>query len=120
MRKYGSGPTRAEPIGLGHVPVRLPERILESVGDDNRATDELQQIPGCAHNRMTNGVDVSDGAAWKKDAEFQFVIRFFTYGSIDCCLPYGSILGMDALQTFLPGRHTRFRVEAVYPIPFFG
>src|SRR2546427_8581 len=117
MRKYGSGPAGAEPIGLGHVPLRLRPFAF---GNVNRATDELHQIPRCAHNRMTNGVDVSDGAAWKKDAEFQFVIRFFTYGSIDCCLPYGSILGMDALQTFLPGRHTRFRVEAVYPIPFFG
>ena len=28
MRKYGSGPAGAEPIGLGHASVRLPERIL--------------------------------------------------------------------------------------------
>src|SRR5882724_1908400 len=218
MRKYGSGPAGVEPIGLGHTSVRLPERILENVGDHNslsavhgrtarsclrsdaksidglavglgkaggramprvlsilveeqdrakqagklrlhnahqvlqyvlqrsiardhlqnaalsvtqrlrplafgdvnRATHELHQIPGCAHNRMANGVDISNGAGRKKDSEFHFVIRLFTYGSIDCGLPYGSILRMDALQPFLPSRHTRFWVEAVYPIPFLG
>ncbi len=36
MHKYGSGPAGAEPIELGHASVRLPERILENVGDDNR------------------------------------------------------------------------------------
>src|SRR5436853_5964962 len=36
MRKYGSGPAGAEAIGLGHASIRLPERILENVADDNR------------------------------------------------------------------------------------
>src|SRR5580704_11619948 len=35
MRKYGSGPAGAEPIGRGHASVLLPERIQENVSDDN-------------------------------------------------------------------------------------
>src|SRR5580704_8480761 len=40
MRKYGSGPTSAEPIRLSHFSVRLPERVLENVGDDHRFSAE--------------------------------------------------------------------------------
>src|ERR1700732_2704638 len=36
MRKYGGGPAGAQSIGLGYAPIRLPERILENIGDDNR------------------------------------------------------------------------------------
>src|SRR5258708_29172137 len=35
LHKYGSRPAGTEPIGLGHASVRLPERILENVGDHN-------------------------------------------------------------------------------------
>ncbi len=89
-------------------------------GDVDRATHELHQISRCVYNRMANGVDVSDGAGRKQNTKFHFVIRLFTYGSIDRCLPCGSILGMNTLKPLLPGRHTSLQIEAVYPIPFFG
>ena len=69
---------------------------------------------------MANRVKVSDGAVQKQDSELQLVIRFFTYGSFDCCLPPVAIFRVDALQPFLPSRHARFPVEAPYAIPFLG
>src|SRR6202165_2066543 len=59
MCKYGSGPAGAEPIGLGHFPVRLPERILENVGDDHR----FSAIHGCAAgSRLRSDAHAVDGA----------------------------------------------------------
>src|ERR1700751_6396684 len=36
MRKDGRRPARAQPVGLSHVSILLPEGILQNVGDDNR------------------------------------------------------------------------------------
>src|SRR5258708_18705675 len=58
MRKYGSGPARAQPIGLGHASIRLPERILENVGDDNR----LSAVDGrAARSRLRSDAKAVDG-----------------------------------------------------------
>src|SRR5260370_23306016 len=58
MRKYGSGPARAQPIGLGHASIRLPERILENVGDDNR----LSAVDGrAACSRLRSDAKAVDG-----------------------------------------------------------
>src|SRR5438445_5470244 len=63
---------------LQNVTLSVTQRLRTlAFGDVNRATHELHQIPGCAHNRMANGVDVSYGAGRKKDAEFHFVIGLF-------------------------------------------
>src|SRR4029077_10011668 len=56
----------------------------------------------------------------KKNSNFHFVIRLFTDRSIDCPLPFGSILRMKPLQPFLPSWHTLFWIEAEYEVPFFG
>src|SRR5467141_4143568 len=69
---------------------------------------------------MADSVDVFDRAVWKKDSEFHFIFRLFNYGSIDCPLPLGSILRMNALQPLLPARTALFRIEAIYAIPFLG
>src|SRR5258708_20074799 len=69
---------------------------------------------------MADGVDVFDSAVRKKESHFHFVIRFFTDCSIDCPLPLVSILRMNALQLFFPGRRAFFWVEAIYAIPFLG
>src|SRR5216684_2340487 len=69
---------------------------------------------------MADSVDVFDRAVRKKDSEFHFVIRLFTDCSIDCPLPLGSILRMNALQPFFPGRGALFWIEAIYAIPFLG
>src|SRR5713101_7992088 len=89
-------------------------------GDVDHATHELHQIPGCVQDRMADGVDVFDSAARKKDSDFHSVIRLFTYCSIDCRLPLGSILRMNALQPFFPSRRAFFWIEAIYAIPFLG
>src|SRR5260370_31530026 len=58
MRKYGSGPASAEPIRLGHASIRLPERILENVGDDNR----LSAVDGrAARSRLRSDAKAVDG-----------------------------------------------------------
>src|ERR1700730_15008381 len=36
MRKYRGRPTGSEPMGLGPASVRLPHRIPDNVGDNNR------------------------------------------------------------------------------------
>src|SRR6202046_3649593 len=58
MRKYGSGPAGAQPIGLGHASVRLPERILENVGDDNRFS---AVHCGTARSRLRSDGEAVDG-----------------------------------------------------------
>ena len=65
-------------------------------------------------------MDVFDRAVGKKDSEFHFVIRLFSDCSIDCRLPLGSILLMNALQPFFPSRHALLWIEAIYAIPFLG
>src|SRR5438552_11428031 len=58
MRKYGSGPTGAQSIGLGHASVLLPERILENVADDNR----LSAVHGgAARSRLRSDAKAVDG-----------------------------------------------------------
>src|SRR5258708_34248078 len=58
MRKYGSGPASAEPIRLSHASVRLPERILENVGDHNR----LSAVHGrAARSRLRSDAKAVDG-----------------------------------------------------------
>src|SRR5712664_2497812 len=113
---------RREIQDLSKLHFALPDLLfrLLSFGNICRATHELHQIPGCVQNRMADRVDVFDSAARKKDSEFQFVIRLFTYGSIDCPLPLGSILRMNALQPFFPSRYALFWIEAIYAIPFLG
>src|SRR5438270_13996861 len=69
---------------------------------------------------MADGVDVLDRAARKKESHFHFVIRLFANRSIGCLLPFDTILRMNALHPFLPNRQARFRIEAVYAVPFFG
>jgi hypothetical protein len=67
---------------------------------------------------MADGVSVFDSAVWKKNSVIPFVIRLFTDGSIDGCLPFGSILRMHAPQPFFP----RFQGsdEQPYQEPFEG
>ncbi len=62
---------------------------------------------------MADGVDVFDRAARKQDSELHFVIRLFTDRSIDCPLPLGAILRMNALQPFFPSRRALFWIEAI-------
>src|SRR5713101_7607613 len=69
---------------------------------------------------MTDGVDVFDRAAWKKDSDFHFVIRLFSDCSIDCSFPFGSLLRMNAPQPLFPSRHALFWIEAIYAVPFLG
>src|SRR5258708_8588278 len=58
MRKYGSGLARAQHIGLGEASIRLPERILENVGDDNR----LSAVDGrAARSRLRSDAKAVDG-----------------------------------------------------------
>src|SRR5439155_13927361 len=40
--------------------------------------------------------------------------------SINCSLPRGSIVRMSALQAFVPSRHARSWIQAIYAIPFLG
>src|ERR1700681_4623847 len=60
MREYRSGPAGAQSIGLGHVSVRLPERILENVGDDNRFS---AVHGGAARSRFRSDAKAVDGFA---------------------------------------------------------
>src|ERR1700694_4045359 len=69
---------------------------------------------------MANGVDVCDRPVGKKDSVFHFVIRRFSDCSIDCPLPLGSILRMNALQPFFPSRRALFWIESMYAVPFLG
>src|SRR5260370_27933855 len=89
-----------------------------ALGDVRRAPHELHQIPGCVQTRMADGVDVFDGAARKKDSEFQFVFQLFSDCSIDCPLPLGSILRMSAQQTFFKSRRAIFWIESINAGPF--
>jgi len=66
---------------------------------------------------MADGVDIFYRAVRKKNSEFHFIIRLFSDCSIDCASPLGSIFGVNALEPFFPGRHTPFRIEAIYAIP---
>src|SRR6266849_8907055 len=104
------------------IRLRLAQRFFGqlALGDVRRATHELHQTSRCVQNRMADGVDVFDRAAWKKDSEFHFVTRLFSDCSIDCPLPPGSILRMDALQPFFPSRRALFWIEAIYAVPFLG
>src|ERR1700756_4519811 len=69
---------------------------------------------------MAYGVDVFDGAVWKKDSEFHFVFRLFSDCSIDCPFPLSSILRMSALPSFFKSRRAIFWIEAINPVPFLG
>src|SRR6266404_8970305 len=107
---------------MGEIRLRLAKRFFGqlALGDVRRAANELRQIPGCVQNRMADSVYVFDSAAWKKDSEFHFVTRLFSDCSIDCLLPPGSILRMNALQPFFPSRRALFWIEAIYAVPFLG
>src|ERR1700730_3782621 len=69
---------------------------------------------------MADGVDEFNRAVLLKDSKFHFIIRRFSDRSVDCSLPLGSILRMNALQTFFPTRRAIFWVEAINAIPFVG
>src|SRR6266478_670954 len=69
---------------------------------------------------MADGVDVFDRAVGKKDSELHFETRRFSDCSIDCSLPLGSILRMDALHLFFPSGRALLWIEAIYAIPFLG
>src|SRR5712671_5360195 len=58
MRQYGSGPAGAESIGLGHASVRLPERILENVGDNDRFS---AVHGGATRSRLRSDAKAVDG-----------------------------------------------------------
>ncbi len=68
---------------------------------------------------MSDTVEVSYGATWKKKSVFNFVIRLFAYCSLDCLSLSSSIIWMNTLLPFFPRKHALFRIEAVYAIPFF-
>src|SRR5882762_9842752 len=69
---------------------------------------------------MAGGVHVLDSADRKNDSEFHFVIRLFIDCSIDCPLPVGTILRMNALEPLFPSRHALFPIKAIYAIPLLG
>jgi len=71
------------------------------------------QTPRCVQKRMADGVDVFNRAVGKKDSEFHFETRRFSDCSIDCSLPLGSILRMNALHPFFPSRWALFWIEAI-------
>src|SRR5258708_40280237 len=54
---------------------------------------------------------------WQKNPVFDFVLRIFCYCFINYLLPPGSIVRMNTLQSFLPGRQTIARIETVHAIP---
>src|SRR5258708_19923243 len=119
--QYGDA-LRREIQDLSKLHFALPDLLfrLLTFGDICRATHELHQIPRCVQDRMADGVDVFHRAARKKNSEFHFVIRLFRYCLIECLLPLGSILRMNALQPLFPGRHAIFWIEVIYAIPFLG
>ena len=82
------------------IPLRLAKCFFGQLALSNvrRTAYELCQIAGCVQNRMAYGVEVFDRAVWKNDSEFHFVVRLFSDCSIECPLPPGSILRMNALQ----------------------
>src|SRR5438132_12856264 len=58
MRNYGSGPAGSQSIGFGYASIRLPERILENVADDNR----LSAVHGgAARSRLRSDAKAVDG-----------------------------------------------------------
>src|SRR5712671_1861614 len=122
IRPYYGDVLRREIQDLSKLHFALPDLLfrLLTFGDICRATDELHQIPRCVQDRMADGVDVFHRAARKKDSEFHFVIRLVRYCSIECPLPLGSILRMNALQPLFPSRHAIFWIEAIYAIPLLG
>ncbi len=69
---------------------------------------------------MSDTVEVSHGAIRKENPVFNFVVRLFTDCPIDGLLPPGSIVKMNALQSFVPGQHAFLGIETVDAIPFFG
>src|SRR2546426_11578435 len=69
---------------------------------------------------MADGVDVFDSAVRKNDSEFHFVLRLFTDCPIDCPLPSGTILRMNALEPLFPSRHAVFWIKTIYAIPLLG
>src|SRR5258708_764465 len=69
---------------------------------------------------MADGVDVFDSAGRKKVSDFYSVIRFSTDCSLDCRLPLGSFLRMNALQPFFRSRYALFWIEAIYAIQSLG
>src|SRR6266566_5397595 len=113
------------PVHVREVCLRLTQSLSLflrplALGDVDHGTHKFNEIAGWAQNRMADVVDVFDSAAPKEDSDFHFVIRLFTYCSIDCPLPPGLILRMNALQPFFPSRHALFWIEAIYAIPFLG
>src|SRR5580693_1225472 len=69
---------------------------------------------------MADGVDVFDRGAWEKNSEFHVVVRLLGHRSVDCLLPLGAVLGMNALKSLFQSRYAIFRIKAIYAIPFVG
>src|SRR5437879_4358791 len=91
-----------------------------ALGDVRRAAYELHQILGRIQDWMAGRVDVFDRPVRKKDSELHLVIRFLTDCPLDCLLPPGTILRMNALEPLFPRWHALFWIKAIYAIPLRG
>src|SRR3984957_1807306 len=67
MRKYGSGPAGAQSVDIAYLSIRLPERIVENISNDNR----LSAVHGGptrsrlrSDGKAVDGLGVGLGKAW--------------------------------------------------------
>src|SRR5262249_29066940 len=61
-----------------------------------------------------------DRRAGDENSKLDIVIRLVGDCSVASGFHFRPVLGMNTLQKFFPGRHTMFRIKAVYAIPFLG
>src|SRR5258708_1297182 len=86
----------------------LPDLFLGrlTLSDVDDSTGVLNEIPGRAENRMTNTVNVPDGATRMHDAIIHSFVRLVIYGSLGRLPERRLIVGMNSLDEFFHSGRT--------------
>src|SRR6266481_7415201 len=102
------GPTSclAESLRLRQIRFTLPQSLFGALalGDVNYSAGVLNEIARRAENRMTNAVNVPDGAIRMHNAIIHSFVRLVIHGSLGRLPERRLIVGMNSLKEFFhPG-----------------
>src|SRR5712664_2635569 len=117
-----------QPLRFRQVRFTGPEGLLGSlaISDVDYSSCEFDEIARGAENRMTNAVNVPDGATRMHNAIIQFFVGIFMLGPVGRFPERRLIVGMNSLDEFfgsgrtIPWVKTQNAVAFLRPIPDVG
>src|SRR5882757_7577504 len=110
----------AEFLRLGKISLALTQLLLRAfpLGYVDHCAHEFNEITGGAENRMSNGVNVPDGAIWMHEAAVRFKLDLLTGHPLHQFFQLGLVIRMNPLEQFFESGQTNPWIETLNAVAF--